>query len=302
MSLALEPNQLVILAKLLRTRSLSAAAVELGISQPSVSRALAKMRDELRDPLLVRQGNAMVRTPRGEELEARLATWLIHTAEVVNEQRFEPANLNRQFRIGSTDFGVQSVIARAHAGLHEEAPLSTINVVPLEWDSAEALASGRIDVVITGLDNHPESLRRQLLFKDRFACLMRPDHPLATDCDTPIDIAEYLDNPHLGMTVTDLQYDRISQLLGAEAEKRRVVLNCPYFSLAPELVRGDILLTLPRKAARHYARVHGLFWKEAPVELGDLDYWLLWHERSHRDPATQWLISKFVAAASINDE
>lgn len=302
MSFTLEPNLLVILASLLKTRSVSTAAVELGISQPSVSRALARMREELRDPLLVRQGNAMVRTPRGDELDARLADWLVHTAGVVNEQSFEPRNLNRHFRIGSTDFGLQSVIASAHAEVHREAPNSTIAVVPLEWDSAEALSCGRIDVVVTGLDNNPDNLRRKLLFTDRFACLMKPDHALAASCDTPIALADYLAHPHLGMTVTDLHHDRISQLLGADAERRKVVLNCPYFSLAPELVRDDLLLTLPRRAARHYARLHGLFWKEAPAELGNLNYWLLWHERSHRDPATQWLIAKLAKSATITGE
>lgn len=56
------------LEALLRERSVTKAAQRMGLSQPSLSAALARLRRHFRDPLLVRVGNAYELTP----LAARL--------------------------------------------------------------------------------------------------------------------------------------------------------------------------------------------------------------------------------------
>lgn len=296
MHVPIEPNLLVKLAMLLRTKSVSAAAEALGVSQPSVSRALARLRDELKDPLLVRHGNSMVLTPRSEELLDRLDRWLVHTADVIHQQSFDPGTLERRFQIGSTDFGVLSVLRPALAEIREEAPGVSVQIVPLDWSAHSTLAEGAVDLVISGLDSDPAQLHRHLLFTDRFACMMKPEHPLSGGADEPLTLDEYLACPHLGMTVSDARFDRINQLLGCHSSRRKLALVAPYFSLAPELVEGDMLLTLPERAARHYGAIHGNPYRLAPQELGTMEYWLLWHERSHRDPASQWLRERLVEA------
>lgn len=298
MHLPIEPNLLVKLALLLRTRSVSAAAEALGVSQPSMSRALARLRDELKDPLLVRSANAMVRTPRGEELLTRLEAWMTQTADVVHQQAFDPRTLDRQFLVGSTDFGVLTVLRPALARIRKEAPGVTVQIVPLDWAAHTALAEGRVDMVVSGLDTDPAQLHRKLLFSDRFACMMKHDHPLANDTTDALSLDEYLFYPHIGITVTDTFFDRINQLLGNDAGRRRTSVVAPYFALGPELLDGETLLTLPEKAAAHYGAIHSAHYRLAPETLGSLDYWLLWHERSHRDPASGWLRTKLAEACA----
>ena len=61
-------NLLVALDALLSERSVTRAAQRIGLSQPGMSNALARLRKLFDDPLLVRQGAELAPTPRAEAL------------------------------------------------------------------------------------------------------------------------------------------------------------------------------------------------------------------------------------------
>lgn len=284
MILPLSPNLLLVLAMLLKTKSVSGTALMLGISQPSVSRSLSKLRGALNDPLLVRSGAGMIRTRRGDELVGRLADWVAETSSLLVEKRFDPAQVKRRFRIASTDFGVFAVVLPALPRLREIAPGIAIDVLPLGHATHRSLAQGDIDLAISGLEHDPSQLHRLHLFSDHFLCVTRPDHPLAGEGEVPIN--DFLDHDHLGLTVSDAELDRVTTLLGTGS--RKVVASVPYFSLAPDLLAaGDLVMAVPSRLMRSCPR--DLATRPAPAVIGDLNYWLLWHERSHRDPAAAWL-------------
>ncbi|WP_232492839.1 LysR family transcriptional regulator [Novosphingobium kaempferiae] len=281
---SLSPNLLLVLAMLLKTKSVSSTALMLGISQPSVSRSLAKLRDALNDPLLVRSGGGMIRTRRGDELVGRLADWVADTSTLLVEKTFDPRQVERRFRVASTDFGVMAVVLPALPMLREIAPGIAIDILPLNHATHRSLAQGDIDLAISGLEHDPSQLHRLHLFRDRFVCVTRPGHPLAGEGEVPID--EFLEHDHLGITVSDAELDRVTTFLGAG--NRKVAASVPYFGLAPDLLlAGDLVMAVPSRlmSACH----HELATRPAPEAIGELDYWLLWHERSHRDPAAVWL-------------
>ncbi|WP_443478204.1 LysR family transcriptional regulator [Novosphingobium aerophilum] len=302
MSLPIAPNLLLILALLLKTKSVSGTALALGVSQPSVSRALSQLRTALKDPLLVRSGAGMARTRRGEELVGKLADWVTTTSSLLMEDSFAPAEVERRFRIASTDFGVMSVLLPAIAMLRELAPAISIDIVPLSHATHRSLAEGDIDFAISGLDHDPAQLHRMLLFRDSFRCVTRRDHPLAVSDDTPITVETFLEHPHLGLTVSEAELDRVTMTLGPLAATRKVAASLPYFGLAPDmLAAGDLVMVLPARAANHFSQTHELASRPAPEQLGELEYWLLWHERSHRDRAAEWLRDRLqeICSASL---
>lgn len=286
---SLSPNLLLVLAMLLKTKSVSGTALVLGISQPSVSRSLGKLREALNDPLLVRAGGGMIRTRRGDELVGRLADWVATTSALLTEKVFDPAAVERRFRIASTDFGVMAVLLPALAAMREAAPGIAIDILPLNHATHRSLAQGDIDFAISGLEHDPAQLHQIHLFRDRFVCVTRPDHPLAAS-DDPVSLDAFLGHVHLGLTVSDAELDRVTTSLGGRTDSRKVAASIPYFSLAPDLLlAGDLVMVVPARAMACSARASELAIRPAPEELGELDYWLLWHERSHRDPAAAWL-------------
>ncbi|MCV6620085.1 LysR family transcriptional regulator, partial [Streptococcus suis] len=98
-------NLLRVLDALLRERNVSRAAERLSLSQPAVSNALARLRELLDDPLLVRAGRAMQPTPRALSLEApiRHALQQIEHSLIAGEA-FDPARSHQRFRIAVTDY------------------------------------------------------------------------------------------------------------------------------------------------------------------------------------------------------
>lgn len=299
----IEPNLLLLLATLLKTKSVSITATTLGMSQPSASRALSRLRVALKDPLLIRSGVGMTRTRRGDELVDRLADWMAATSQLLTEEQFDPSDVKRRFRIASTDFGVQAVLIPALRHIRTEAPGIAIDIVPLSQATHRALGNGEIDLSISGLEHDPSQVHRQLLFEDRFDCVMHEDHPLS-GAEGPIAMIDFLAHAHLGLTVSDAELDRVTVMLGAAARERRVAASLPYFSLAPEfLSAGDLLMTVPGRAAARFRSTHGLHVRPAPEQLGRLQYWILWHERSHRDPASEWLRGRLrdLCAGDVSD-
>jgi DNA-binding transcriptional LysR family regulator len=274
---------------LLQTRSVTGTARRLGLSQPTVSRSLAELRHILDDPLLVRTKAGMQRTRRAEDLVTPVEQWLASTSALLHPPTFDPAMLDRAFRIASTDYGVLTVIAPALATINADAPAATIDIVPFSADMMQKLASGEIDLIVSGLSGAYADVRCRSLFADSYTCIMRSGHELAGSA-APLVLDAFLAWPHVGIVVSDQAVDGVEVRLGERGAERRVTVRLPYFHAAPALIAGsDVLMTLPTRAAIRFAASYGLAVRPAPVEIVDLDYRLLWHDRATRDPATMWL-------------
>ncbi|WP_338015292.1 LysR family transcriptional regulator [Altererythrobacter sp. C41] len=276
------------LAILLKTRSVTHTALQLKTSQPSVSRALAQLRRLLEDPLLVRKGGGMTLTRRGEELVAPLQQWLAATEALLEPPLFDPLRLKRRFRIASTDFGVSAVIAPVLPKFMTLAPQASIEVVPLKGGMTDELAAGDVDLLVSGLDPNPSQTHERYLFTEDFSCLFRAGHPLSRG-RSAIPLDEFLEWPHIALTVGEHDFDRIESRLGSLG-RRRIVARLPYFGASAEVIgKSDAVVTLPTRAARYFAAAHRLGCRGAPQEIGTFDYRLLWHERTARDAASVWL-------------
>jgi len=285
----LDLSLLKLLHVLLEERGPTTAARRLGVSQPAVSRALAKLRIAFDDPLLVRKFGGMVLTPRAEALRAPLARWLAD-GQALFRQNIPPGELKRIFRIASTDFGIITVIGPALAKLAEAAPNVSLLVSPLTADSSRQLSDGELDLVITGFDPDLSAVHARYLFSETFMSMARPGHPLLEG--DAISLDGFLDWPHIVVTVMGQEANYL-ETAEERAAERRIILWTPEFSIAAPLVLGsDALVTLPKRAASQFAPTYGLELFQPPLELKPFDYWLTWHERSHRDPSTSWLIEK----------
>src|SRR5919198_6206462 len=107
----LDLNLLVALDALLSERSVTRAAQRVGLSQPGMSNALARLRAQFGDPLLVRQGAALVPTSRAEALAGPVHEALALVRGALGEPvAFDPAHDRRSFRVSCSDYSVLMVI------------------------------------------------------------------------------------------------------------------------------------------------------------------------------------------------
>src|SRR5213593_201107 len=127
---SLDLNLLVALDALLREASVCRAAIRIGLSQPAVSHALARLRDLIGDPLLVRSGARMELTPRAQALRGPLSQALDQVRGLFVPDDFDAARSERHFRLMMPDLAVELLMPPLMAKVTKLAPNVTIDVEP----------------------------------------------------------------------------------------------------------------------------------------------------------------------------
>jgi DNA-binding transcriptional LysR family regulator len=136
-------NLLVILDALLSEQHVTRAAERLHLSQPAVSHALARLRDLLGDPLLVRAGAGLVPTSRAMELMAPLTEALAQVQSLLAPNAFDPATTRRTFRLAMSDYGAAIVLPGLIRTLRSEAP-------GIDLQISHASREGMLDGILNG--------------------------------------------------------------------------------------------------------------------------------------------------------
>ncbi|MBF0663214.1 LysR family transcriptional regulator [Rhodococcus sp. (in: high G+C Gram-positive bacteria)] len=167
-------NLLVPLLALLEEQSVTRAAARVGITQPAMSHALARMRRLLGDELVTRQGSGLVLTPRGRELIGPLRDVLRRTSRVVDFPGFDPSRDSRTITVAmttSTAFVLGPHLARLIA---ERAPKSTLRIRNFVEPQPSDFTDEGVDVVlVSGAFSSPYP--RERLYENRWVVVAHPD-------------------------------------------------------------------------------------------------------------------------------
>src|SRR5882672_1803652 len=246
---ALDLNLLRAFAAVHAMGSVSRAAEALGLSQPTVSHALSRLRLHLKDPLFVRVSGGVAPTPKADALAHAVQQALDTMQRALQESdAFDPATSSRVFRLHMSDIGegvflpdLMRVVRSAGQGLRIEA-------YQLEHERiTDALDQGKIDLAFGYLPTLTETQRADL-FDERYVVLMRSKHPLATARTSRATLAklDYI------VVRSHAETGRILQRLGY-ADRVRLVI--PHFMVIPSIVGNtDLAVILPLQTAQLFSR------------------------------------------------
>ena len=177
----LDLNLLRVFAQLLRERQVSRAAVALGLSQPAVSNALRRLREELGDELFHRSARGMQPTAYALRIAPAVTQALdLIGGALATAQDFDPVDSHRSFTLAMSDVGQIYFLPLLMETLACEAPQVSLRIVGL--NAAElplAMSDGRIDVALGWLPQLQAGFFQQVLFRQGYVCLMRAGHPAA---------------------------------------------------------------------------------------------------------------------------
>jgi DNA-binding transcriptional LysR family regulator len=289
-------HDVVALDVLLETRSVSAAAARLGVTQSAMSHTLARLRDRFQDPLLVRSGRALVPTARAEEIAPRLRAAIRDLSAAVEAgPTFDPANSTRTFRIGTTDLVALVLLPKLMPRVARAAP----NVDLLLRDqtgASDAVLAGDLDLAVLLLraDHAPAGLKARALFHERFVCLMRRGHPLAGK----LTLDAYVAADHALISPAGGRGGVVDTQLEARGLSRRTALLLPSFLVVPHVVAStDLIVTLPEQVALAFAPLLALHVEATPIPLPGFTMSLVWHERNDHEPGLTWLREQMREAA-----
>lgn len=286
-------NLLIVFNALAQHRSVTRAGESIGLSQPAMSAALARLRLLLDDPLFVKTGAEMRPTPRAAQLVAPVRQALeIVKGEVLLTQAFDPATSTRTFCILTPDIGESNNIPRLLSLLAAEAPGVNIRVLSMPRHAAyEALETGAVDLAVGYFpDLQREGLFVQRLFRNDHVCMLRRDHPVIGE---RLSLKQFMAADHAVVRPEGREHV-FEQHLQARGIQRRVRLEVAHFmSLLPIISTSDLIATVPRDLADVCVRYGHIRVLPTPLKVPAIEIHQFWHRRVHKDIAHQWLRGAF---------
>ena len=284
----------MVLDALISERNVTRAAAKVGLSQPAMSNALARLREATGDPLLVRTPQGMVPTARAEALAGPVSRALAELERAfAAPEAFDPATSHRCFNIGATDYMELTLLPGLMASLRElRSPIEiALNPLP-EKNWPEALADGSLDITLAVAGRAPDRLRGRRLFDEEFACMVRQGHPAA---EGELTLQRFAALDHLLVSPRGGRQGIVDAELGRLGLTRRVALSVPHFLTAPAVIaESDMVATLPARIAHVFSRLMPVIAFPPPLPLPGFSVAMTWHERQHTDPAHRWLRHQLV--------
>jgi LysR family transcriptional activator of mexEF-oprN operon len=282
-------NLLVALDALLLERSVTRAAVRVGLRQSAMSHNLARLRRLLDDELLTRGPEGMRPTPRALALADPVRITLAQITTLVSrEESFDAGKAERSFRIGLPDSAEVLFGPALLAHVCEAAP-----GVRLRFSSTDRifdeLDADRLDLgfVFGPLPEGGTHHKQRLLGTDEFLCMFNAER---VGLVPPISLEDYLRLPHVLSSQRGVMKGVVDVALAPLGLSRRVMLTTPHFVAVPFLVAGaPVVTTMHAQLARLFAGTLGLSLSPVPVEIPAQPVTLVWHASYDHDPAHMWL-------------
>ncbi|MGH6613643.1 LysR family transcriptional regulator [Sphingomonas sp.] len=278
-------NQLVVLRALLETANVTQAGAIVGLSQPGMSRALARLRLDFGDPLLIRSGAAMRRTPRGDALRDTIEAFLDRAAALYRPEAFIPGEAERVFRAAMPDVVATTLLPPLIEILATEAPRCRLEIIG--WPGLAPARGGETDFAISTEPQVYHGFRMRSLYQDRdllIHCVGRLGN------DAVGDMATMLSLRHVAVIPAALTEDPVEPWLRSQGLSRRIAVTVPTYLQAAHLVsRSDLVAIVPARFATTVAWPFGLVETPLPIGQSADQQWLLYPARLETDPASVWL-------------
>ncbi|WP_322040153.1 LysR family transcriptional regulator [Burkholderia diffusa] len=286
----LDLNLLVLFDAMLRERSVTRAAAEVGLSQGAMSHALNRLRTFFEDPLFVKTPAGMEPTQKASQLGATITEVMTALRErVLSQASFDPATARRMFVICMTDMGELVFLPPLVRRLREVAPYCSVRSVQVPLEDIEAtLAAGDADLALGSVHAAPDGLYQQQLFLHTFVTMVSVHNKAI---GRTISRAQFERAPQIVVSLTgraSAAYDSAFEEYGI---KRNVFLTTPHFLVVPHLINAqpDLIATVPLELANVFAKLGTVRILPPPVPLPPFALRQHWHPRFHDDSANMWL-------------
>lgn len=285
-------NLLAVFEAIFDTRSVSRASERLGISQPSVSNALARLRKTFNDPLFVRVRNEMQPTSRALEIASPVQRALsLVRSEIFLRREFDPLQARNTFTICMTDLAEAAYLPAVLDAFRPAAPMARLRTVsPFVERVEEGLECGSVDVAVGYFPDLTSAgiLQQRLLRSTGFVCIADENNPHLRR--GKLSAKAFCEAPHVAVHIEGRSSEVIEREMENQSVKRRVLLTVPhFFGLLSIIPKSDLLAIIPVDlspvfAGRPEIRIHPLPFKSPSVSVSQV-----WHRRYDKNAANRWI-------------
>ncbi|HEY6727115.1 MAG TPA: LysR family transcriptional regulator [Polyangiaceae bacterium] len=282
----LDLNLLVTFEVLMTERSVSRAAVRLARTQSAVSHSLARLRDQLGDPLLVKVGGGMAPSPYAQRLIEDVRPLLRSIQRIIAPpEPFEPSTSRRIFRVAIADF-VPTLLPRVIKEVQRRAPGVSVQWLAPNPQTPLAVAEAQLDLALmTSAVALPEGVQRQSAGELHSVTFARRDHPAIASWSAEA----WTRWPHVVVQLGERERGAVDEAAKEQGLKRSVGASVPNFSQVPALLaQTDLLATMTPLVMDGAMTRLGLRALEPPLTIRPTSFSFIWSFRLTSDPASRW--------------
>lgn len=272
-----------------RHRNISRAATEVGLSQPSASQGITRLRLILGDPLFERAGAGVRPTARANRLARSVQAGLtLLESGLSDESSFIPSTSRARMKIHLTDIGEARFLPRLMEAMTTMAPHMQVEAVLWPIDGVpSALHAGQLDFAI-GFLPEIEGTAAFELVADRYMLLLRSAHPLAREAQhSPPDISR-LETLDFIAVRTHGATLKMFQKLNLE---HRIRLMASSFLSLPAIVRcTDLAVLMPAQVARSFEPAADFAVVDTGLPEVEFKVSVHWSRRSEQSASHRWML------------
>jgi DNA-binding transcriptional LysR family regulator len=303
----LDLNLLRVFDAVMDERSVLRASQRVCLSQSAVSHALARLRETLNDELFIRTTTGMQPTARALTMAPFIREAWRSLEAAIGRPKFEPTSSTKRFTIAVSDFVATVMVPDLLQLLQREAPLVSLVIRPdSQIDLVEQIDLGQVDAAIGTFSHVPSRFRSTQLFAYDDVLIARSSlklGKLSLDMLSGLSVAavsSYGDHEGLvggflsqgGISRRSEMYDRagLERAFSGSTQKPPIAISLPHFLALPTLLeQSELTAIVPRPLAKLLAGTHQLRSHELPYKSLAVSVSALWHERTAKDAAQQWL-------------
>lgn len=281
-------NLLVVFKSIYETRSISKTALILGLTQPTISHSLKRLRETFDDELFIRSSRSMLPTKRADELGPFISQKLNEIEKgIFTTPKWEPQNSSRVFTICGTGFDSASWFPHFLESIKLNYPKIDFVFKSIHFDSYfERLYKGEVDIGFTADLPSMAGYTIKNLREIDFVVIARKDLVKTKK----LSFKNYLSFEHILYTPTEKGESLVDKELFKQGHRRRIALKTPYLNTIAQLVeRTDLLCIVPRDFAQTVSRHYKIVCYEVPFKIKPFNHQIIWHQSKDNSLDHKWL-------------
>jgi DNA-binding transcriptional LysR family regulator len=291
-------NLLVAFEALMDERHVGRAARRVGLSQPALSNAIARLRSRLEDPLFVRTGRGMMPSPRAEQLAVPIRAALAQLRlTFAAPNSFDPSVSAQSYRIGmSDDVELRLVPVLSRAMLSGELQMQTRRLDRLFTVPEGELRNGTLDLAIGYFADArylAPGLVMMPLSEEANVVIARRGHPMWKH---KLTVEGFARLDHAAVIYRNQLWGLVDNELASRGLRRRLRLALPHcLSVLHAVASSDLVGCIQESVMKEFGK--GLQLRSCPEPIGLPPFVLrmVWHRQRDNDPSHAWLRKLIIA-------
>jgi DNA-binding transcriptional LysR family regulator len=285
---AFDLNLLVVFDAVVQEKTLTRAGQRLGMSQPAVSHALARLRHMLKDELFVRTPDGMRPTPRAERMIEPVRAALQELQVTLEADEFDAAQSSRSFTIAANNYAARAVVPALARRVASLAPSVVLDVRPIGMVHVlDQLDGGEVELALSTLTEGGDRFKCVGLLEDEYVAILSNDHPVAASPGLSIEVFANL--PQIDITSSGEDTHFIDDALAERGLARLVTAKVPLHSLILMLIGSRAIAVVPRRVATDLVVINPVIMRPLPFPSPRVALSMIWHRRLDNHPAHRWL-------------